>query len=148
MGCIFPVSYTHLDVYKRQAPVMVIIVITLLAAYDGMSAVSTCIGDIFGLHAINPGYDSASASLQLMVTAIRTATLFACRKESKTSANGDKTKDSKNKIKRTTVIRIGDPTNRWGWLPMHGRGSCRMDVRTWPNAGYLFLRDCISPKNW
>ena len=60
---------------------MVIIVITLLAAYDGMSAVSTCIGDIFGLHSINPGYDSASASLQLMFTAIRTATLFACRKE-------------------------------------------------------------------
>ena len=93
---------------SATSPVMVVIIITLLATYDGMSAVSTCIGDIFGLHSINPGYDSASASLQLMFTAIRTATLFACRKESKTSANGDKTKDGKNKIKRTTVILIGE----------------------------------------
>ena len=49
---------------SATAPVMVIIVITLLAAYDGMSTVSTCIGDIFGLHSINPGYDCAWLSLK------------------------------------------------------------------------------------
>ena len=41
---------------SATSPVMVVIIITLLATYDGMSAVSTCIGDIFGLHSINPGY--------------------------------------------------------------------------------------------
>ena len=58
-----------------------------------------------------------------MFTTIRTTALFACRKESKTSANSNKTKNGKNKIKRTTAVRIGEEDcfnfchqllNKWG----------------------------------
>jgi hypothetical protein len=77
---------------------VIVILVTLLTAYESMSAVSTSISDIFGFYTVSPGYYPAATSLQCMFSALRATALLTCRKEGDTSANEDEEEYSKNKI--------------------------------------------------